>query len=283
MNEKPSKEFRKYLIVPTEMYRKMHSGIINESRLSDFERKMLEILRDKNLSTTQRLKFYQQLLFARSKKPEPEVKKKVTTREIGIQSDNLNGESFEFANAAVGDELRRFSTPLKAFKNPQVDDVFITPETNFGPPNQEEYFERLPSSPSATPVRKIIPPFRRLKKISYQESDDDDELDTQKERLHIINELKRQSSTPFENLDDFEFKGLENESKPYFTAINKLTNEQILIEKSDAVQKKQNSSKRKSKLSKSSTEANRLKQQTNISPPTNRSGIKRVWNAYKQN
>lgn len=166
MSEKPSKEFRKYLIVPTEMYGKMHSGMIHESRLSDLERKMLNVLRDTKYSTTQRLKFYQQLLFNSMKKTE---QKRKVTHEMGVQTDNsnpmstqtdhLNNDLFGFANAAVGDELRRFSTPLKAFENPNVEDVFATPETNFGPPNQEEYFEGLARPLSTIPTRKAAPPF----------------------------------------------------------------------------------------------------------------------------
>lgn len=276
MNEKPSKEYKKYLIVPTEIYEKMHSGMINESRLSVLERKMLGILRDPKYSTTQRLKFYQQLLMIRMK---PEAEKKKVSHEMSTQTDNYDNDPFKFNDVAVGDELRRFSTPLKAFKNPNINDVFITPEANFPPPNPEEYFDGSPPSLNVRPTRKLPAPYRRLKKISYQESEDDGELDVNKERLYILNELKRQSSSPFTNLDDFDFKDLEEETKPYFTAINKKTKEQFLVEKSDAVQKKLNSRTKKN-LSKSSIETKRLTSDL-VSPPKSRSGKQRLWNAYK--
>lgn len=255
------KGFQKFVVLQPNVFEKFKSTSVPNDHLSNVEKNIIAVLKNKQLSTLQRFRYYTQLL-NRSNKNNISSKPDTTKISHPVSSDASTQTTFE-NNVKTKNAMVNTDPPLSE------EEIFEDTKNTLFDSIDQSGFNLLDSSTSTdgfdatiipapkflqTPSRiasslkkkRILTPFRQSstpirpkptirKTLNIEEEEEFDIEGVQKE---FLDEATRQSGGPLD-LTKLLFKHLDNPESSYVSNRNPATNEEFSVGKSDAMVKRQ--------------------------------------------
>lgn len=231
--QKQRDEVRKLILLSPEVYKQLSKNIAIPPKLLNFEKSFLHILGNKNLTTTQKLAFYRDLLMiqANSKnKIQPLPSEKVQEKKVEPLAKESTASQTRFifkkdgATETEPEPLPVSSTPNKV-PNPFLG-LFE---------NQNYYLPALPTPSNPSPEKSV-----------QVISDDDDTLNLSQDRREFLQDIRNEFEDPKLGFQDISIKNLDT-SKDY-AIVRNLHNEDIVTITKPGKKKKTSPRKSISKL-----------------------------------
>lgn len=257
------KKFKKYVVVDPVFYEAMlknSNSTPDNSHMTEVEKLMFVILQDKKLSSFQRIRHYQELLFRNLKRihePEKESLVKAANQESATQTRKISTKEAE--TSPYRDELNALTDESFLGLKPLPEDIFDSTINN-----EDINNESMQSEPDDS---RVFP---------YQDSD---LLDLEKEKENLIDVVARESGGPL-NFNDLEIRGFLDPEKTFTSVTNKATGEIFTIGKSPAMLEYQDTINSAKKRKGRHVESAMLAAKRLYSPNKNRSGITRIASSW---
>jgi hypothetical protein len=297
--DKEKVKIRKLMLMSPEYYDRIKKRPQIPINLLDIEKGFLDIFKEKNLSSTQKLALYNNLftvtMNAKNKilhlpsgknSVENDIEKKPTTvetssspfkEEKSTQTERRlvyrrKAQDDTFLPAAASSPIKKVPEetlpPALSFKLPSVKNLFI--ENAKDDEDQEEYF--------GNDAQVLNVPLK-------QNFEANDEIDLSGEKQSFLENLRRASGVKTIDTRDFSFKNFEDPAKGYVLARNKASNDLLTIEKPSQKRPSKRSTKSRAAANdpESTPKAKRAKKNpTRVDTPIPPSDFPSAWATYER-
>lgn len=250
MSNKLSK-YKKFIVVDSERFELLRNSSLDFTHLTKLENELLAILKNRSHSPSQRLKFYQQLLFVNiSRKSDSETNSTIRklpviestfneiretpkeNLELSTTLQNIDGKDSQSGDSKANSKLpKRMATsdmnlsPIKQQKILPHNDSSLGNESLYESIGESETSKRM-NSTLKTPMKSI-----------YEK--DHLEFDRDKEYQWLVDSIEEMSTEKNPDLRNMTFSHLEDPNSDFITVENNKSGEVITIEKSDGIKQQQ--------------------------------------------
>lgn len=268
------KKFRKFVLVDPVVFERIKSKSIYGDHLSDLENRMIDVLRNSNLSQSDRLKNYRQMLYYHIRNNLPindkSLLKKSTTQDTSSQTKKNRSASKSTTTNA--DQIMQDFSNQTAFE-----EIANAPKNNTTTQTDED-LSRFHIPLLEETIHEDEGSMPDISSLSLRRKrPEETELNVYQEQENFIREIRRQSMDPNVDINALKYKHLSNPDKDYIFVENPQTGEQFSIAKTPAVIRQQNKNR--------PTASSRLDSK-NLSPRKLRSGLNlsvaRNYKPYEQ-